>query len=143
MKRERVWKKVSEVLRESFGRLLDVREVRRVRRVSGDAWVVTVVLAASSGDLHVADLTVDDDGTITPTLGPDHVVEAVLRAERFSQLPREPDGVADFRDVAGGEDEPALAVLAELQGAVECQAGRHPLRLELFCVGIGEGPADL
>lgn len=121
MKRERVWTKVAGVLRESFGRLLDVREVRRVRRVSGDAWVVTVVLAASSGDLHVADLTVDDDGTITPTLGPDHVVEAVLRAERFSTLPREPDGVADFRDVAGEEDEPALAVLAELEEPVDVQ----------------------
>jgi CRP-like cAMP-binding protein len=121
MKRERVWKKVSEVLRESFGRLLDVREVRRVRRVSGDAWVVTVVLAASSGDLHVADLTVDDDGTVTPTLGPDHVIEAVLRAERFSQLPREPDGVADFRDVAGEEDDPALDALAELEEPVDVQ----------------------
>ena len=36
-----------------------------------------------------------------------------------------------------------LALLAELQAAVEGQAGRHPLRLELFRVGIGEGPADL
>ncbi len=57
MTREQVWQKVSESLREGFGRLLDVREVRRVRRVAGDAWVVTVVLAAQRGDLHVADLT--------------------------------------------------------------------------------------
>jgi CRP-like cAMP-binding protein len=114
MKRERAWKMVSGVLRESFGRLLDVREVRRVRRVSGDAWVVTVVLAASLGDLHVADVTVDDDGTITPTLGPDHVIEAVLRAERFSQLPPEPEVGADFADVAGVEDEPSIDALTEL-----------------------------
>ena len=46
MKREQVWKSVSQKLREDFGRLLDVRDVRRVRRVSGEAWVVTVALAA-------------------------------------------------------------------------------------------------
>ena len=55
--REEVWKHVEAGLRDAFGRLLDVRDVRRVRRVAGDAWVVTVVLAAPSGDLHVADVT--------------------------------------------------------------------------------------
>src|SRR5580704_7842440 len=104
MKRERAWKTVAGVLRESFGRLLDVREVRRVRRVSGDAWTVTVVLAASSGDLHVADLTVDDAGTVSPALGPDHFVEAILRSERASHLPPAPaEDVAAFADMA--EDE--------------------------------------
>src|SRR6185312_12957461 len=70
MRREQVWKAVSEMLREGFGRLLDVREVRRVRHVAGQAWVATVVLASSSGDLHVADVTVEDDGTMKPALGP-------------------------------------------------------------------------
>ena len=69
MTREEVWQTVAAGLRDNFGRLLDVRDVRRVRRVSGDAWTVTVVLAAASGDLHVADLTVDDRGAISPTLG--------------------------------------------------------------------------
>jgi CRP-like cAMP-binding protein len=117
MKRERAWKWVSGVLRESFGQLLEVREVRRVRRVSGDAWVAKVVLPASSGELHVADLTVDDDGTITPTLGRDHVVEAVLRAERLSQPPQEPDVDADFCDVA----EPAPDAPEELEEPVDVQ----------------------
>src|SRR5580692_3583648 len=103
MRREKVWKTVSEMLREGFGRLLDVRDVRRVRRVSGDAWVVTVVLAASSGDLHVADVAVDDAGTMTPTLTADHVVEAVRRAERFSMMPAPPSELADFGDVAGDD----------------------------------------
>jgi len=118
MRREQVWKAVSEMLRDRFGRLLDVRDVRRVRRVSGDAWTVTVVLGASSGELHVADVTVDDDGTMTPALGPDHVVEAVLRAERFSLMPRAPDSLADFADIAVDE-EPFLDVLAELEEPVE------------------------
>ena len=76
MTREQVWRTVSEALRPTFGRLLDVRDVRRVRRVVGDAWIVTVVLVAPSGDLHVADLNVEDNGTMTPTLTADHVVEA-------------------------------------------------------------------
>ncbi len=120
MRREQVWKTVSEMLREGFGRLLDVREVRRVRRVSGDAWTVTVVLAASSGDLHVADVTVDDDGKMTPALGADHVVEAVLRAERFSMMPRPPaDSLDDFADISGEESEPVLDLLSELEEPLE------------------------
>ena len=113
--RETVWKAVAESLRKDFGRLLDVRDVRRVRRVTGDAWVVTVVLAASSGDLHVADLTVDEQGVISPTLGPDHFVEAVRRAERLSMAPPPPSELADFGDVGGGDDEPALDMLSDFE----------------------------
>src|SRR5206468_4184516 len=95
--REEIWKRVSEVLRSDFGRLLDVRDVRRVRRVAGDAWMVTVVLAAPSGDLHVADITVDAAGGMTPVLGPDHVIEAVRRAQHASLKPP-PDELSDFGD---------------------------------------------
>lgn len=118
MRREHVWKAVAEELREEFGKLLEVRDVRRVRRVSGDAWSVSVVLAASSGDLHVADLTVDDAGVMTPVLGPDHVVEAVTRAQRFSLVPPQSDELADFGDI-GDEVEPALDVLSELEEPIE------------------------
>jgi CRP-like cAMP-binding protein len=120
MRREQVWKAVTESLRDQFGRLLDVRDVRRVRRVSGDAWMVTVVLAASSGDLHVADLTVEDSGNITPTLGPDHLVEAVLRADRFSALPPPPsEELAAFADIGASEEEPALDMLSEIEEPIE------------------------
>jgi CRP-like cAMP-binding protein len=111
--REQLWKSVSETLRRDFGRLLDVRDVRRVRRVTGDAWVVTVALAASSGDLHVADVTVDDAGVMTPVLGADHVVDAVRRAEHFSLRPPPPaDDMADFGDL-GGDDEPGFDMLID------------------------------
>jgi len=120
MRREQVWKAVSEELRQGFGRLLEVRDVRRVRRVSGDAWSVTVVLAASSGDLHVADITVDDSGVMTPVLRADHVVEAVTHAQRFSQLPPASDELADFADVGGDEElEPAFDALSELEEPIE------------------------
>jgi CRP-like cAMP-binding protein len=104
VKREQVWNAVSESLREGFGKLLDVRDVRRVRRVDGAGWSVTVVLATKAGDLHVADLSVDEAGGITPQLGPDQIVEAVKRAEHASHMPPAmPDELADF--ASGLEEE--------------------------------------
>lgn len=122
MTREAVWQSVSDGLRKDFGRLLDVRDVRRVRRVSGGAWAVTVVLAAPSGDLHVADVIVDEAGVMTPTLGAEHVIEAVRRFERASQLPAEPSDLADFGDVGDPENEPALAMLGEVEEPLEVRA---------------------
>ncbi|MGH7296280.1 MAG: Crp/Fnr family transcriptional regulator [Polyangiaceae bacterium] len=119
MKREQVWKSMTESLRADFGRLLDVRDVRRVRRVSGDAWVVTVVLAAPSGDLHVADVSVDDSGAKTPVLGANHVIEAVRRAQRASMVPPPDDALADFADLGGEEEEPSLDMLTEAEEPVD------------------------
>jgi CRP-like cAMP-binding protein len=118
--REEVWQAVSNVLRDAFGRLLDVRDVRRVRRVAGDAWMVTVVVTAPSGDLHVADLTVDDTGAISPTLGAEHVLEAVRRAERASHLPPAmPDELSDFGggldDDQADDEVPGLEMLSEIE----------------------------
>lgn len=97
MTREQVWKKVAEALRAGFGRLLEVRDVRRVRRVAGDAWSVTVVLHAEAGDIHVGDVTVDESGAMTPELGADDVVEAVRRASRAPSIAAgPPDELADF-----------------------------------------------
>ncbi len=117
--REEVWKHVADALRVEFGRLLDVRDVRRVRRVAGDAWVVTVVLAAPSGDLHVADLTVTGEGTIAPTLGADRVIEAVRRAVHASAAPpaSPPDELADFGDDAD-DATTGLEMLGELDEPV-------------------------
>lgn len=122
MTREAVWQSVSDSLRKDFGRLLDVRDVRRVRRVSGVAWAVTVVLAAPSGDLHVADVMVDEAGTMTPKLGADHVIEAVRRAQLASQAPPVSTELADFGDVADSDDEPALAMLGDSEEPVEVRA---------------------
>jgi CRP-like cAMP-binding protein len=118
--REQVWKHVAESLRVDFGRLLDVRDVRRVRRVAGDAWVVTVVLAAPSGDLHVADLTIDGGGAVTPQLGPEHVIDAVRRSQRASLAPPPPgDELADFGDA--GEEDDGLGMLGEIDEPIEAR----------------------
>ncbi len=113
MTREEVWKHVAELLRVDFGKLLDVRDVRRVRRVAGDAWLVSVVLAAPSGDLHVADLTVTGDGATSPVLGAAHVIEAVKRAQRPSIAPPATDDLGDFGDAATNEDS-GLEMLSEI-----------------------------
>ncbi len=113
MTREEVWKHVSNGLRGGFGRLLDVRDVRRVRQVAGDAWLVTVVLAAPSGDLHVADVTVTDAGAMTPALGVEHVIEAVRRSQHTS-LPPPPDDLGDFGDGLDESDDSGLEMLADL-----------------------------
>jgi CRP-like cAMP-binding protein len=110
---------VAESLRQDFGRLLDVRDVRRVRRVAGDAWVVTVVLAAPSGDLHVADVTVDAAFNMTPKLGADHVIEAVRRAKPVALAPP-PDDFGDLGDASESE-EPALDMLSEMEAPIEAR----------------------
>lgn len=121
MTRQEVWRKVEGLLREDFGRLLDVRDVRRVRRVAGDAWTVSVVLTAPSGDLHVADVNVDDAGTVTPRLTADDVVEAARRAKTVSLAPP-PDELADFGDALTSDSDPELAMLDEIEEPIEVRA---------------------
>jgi len=121
--REEVWRKVSDALRPGFGTLLEVRDVRRVRRVVGDAWAVTVVLAAKSGDLHVADVTVDADGGMSPQLTPDHVVEAARRVERASSMGPPPDELAGFTADSSPqlEVEPDLGLLDEIDEPIDAR----------------------
>lgn len=127
MTREQVWKSVTEALRPDFGRVLEVRDVRRVRRVAGEAWLVTVVLAAEGGDIHVADLTVEDGGSMSPKLGPMHIVTAVRRSERRTTSSSAmsavvPDELADF--AMSGENEsliPGLDALEEMDTPLDAR----------------------
>ena len=106
MTREKAWETVAAFLRQEFGRLLDVRDVRRIRRVSGEGFKVTVVLAAPSGDLHVADLTLDETGAITPVLDGDAIIEAVRRAQTVSMLPPPPtDEMGGMEDFGAPEED--------------------------------------
>jgi CRP-like cAMP-binding protein len=75
--REEVWENVAKYLGHEFGKLLSVRDVRRLRRAGGEGWSVTVAMTAPSGDLHVADLVVEASGAISPKLTGDHIVRAV------------------------------------------------------------------
>ena len=104
MTREEVWTTVTEQLRGDFGKLLEVREVRRVRRVAGESWAVTIVLNASE-PIHVADVTVEDNGTVSPRIKPDDIVKAVREhAQRASLAPPAADPMGDFADFGGADD---------------------------------------
>ncbi|MBK6695230.1 MAG: cyclic nucleotide-binding domain-containing protein [Myxococcales bacterium] len=118
MTREEVWENIAAYLRGEFGKLLEVRDVRRVRRVAGDAWAVTVVLAAPSGDIHVADLHVDEEGVIRPLLGPDDIVTAVRTADERQRAsltaPAVIPELAGFTvdDSGGGDDDDDVGLSA-------------------------------
>jgi CRP-like cAMP-binding protein len=120
-------------LREEFGRLLQVREGRRVRRAAGECWAVTVVAVPSSGDVVVGQIEVDEAGEISPKLSADDVIKALQRPasvfERYPSLAPPPgsvavipavsDELADFADFGGdvvddGSDDPE-AVRARVQ----------------------------
>lgn len=118
MKREEVWRSVERTLRDGFGRLLDIRDVRRVRRVAGDAWVVTVVIAAPSADVHVADINVDDAGNITPMLTADDII-AAARREQAPPASTAIDELADFgldADAKRDDSDPMLFAMLEEAG---------------------------
>ncbi len=119
MTRQEVWNKVAERLRGDFGRLLEVRDVRRVRRVAGDAWNVTVVLHGDGEDFHVADVTVDESGAMAPVITAAHVIESVRRAERASLVSPPPDELAGFGDDDDDDDEPLLEMLEMLEEPVD------------------------
>ncbi len=106
MTREQVWETVTEHLRTEFGKLLEVREVKRVRRVAGESWFVTIVMNAPSAAIHVADITVDDDGKMSHRIDADYIVKAVREhIARSAPVQSAPDPMGDFADFGGGEDD--------------------------------------
>jgi CRP-like cAMP-binding protein len=117
MTRVAAWRLVAAKLRQDFGRLLEVRDVRRVRRVAGDAWKATIVLAAPSGDLHVADLQVDDSCVMTPQLDGDHVIEAVRRAEKAVAAPHMSEELMEFGRDFESDSEDDFGLLDSLEEA--------------------------
>ena len=116
MTRELALLTVTAYLREEFGRLLEAREARRVRRAAGDCWLVDVVAVPSAGDLFIGQVDVDEHGVVAPKLTPDDVVCALQRTtviERYPSLPppmalaraTPTDAFADLADLGVGPPE--------------------------------------
>lgn len=101
MTREQVWENATSFLVREFGRLLEVRDVRRIRRVMGEGWMVTVVLHATSGELHVADVVVDESGAMSPPITADAIVPAVKR-KLTETLPPPSEDMGDLDGFGGG-----------------------------------------
>ncbi|MGC8000972.1 hypothetical protein, partial [Salmonella enterica] len=66
--REQVQAAVSAYLKGEFGKLLVVRDVRRVRHVDTIGWSVRVVCPLRGGDVEIAGLEVDEHGVLSPLL---------------------------------------------------------------------------
>jgi CRP-like cAMP-binding protein len=123
MTREQVWETVTAFLVREFGRLLEVRDVRRIRRVMGEGWMVTVVLHASSGELHVADVVVDENGAMSPSIDADTIVAAVERA-RTKKPPSPPEELGDLGDFGGGDEGDAFDALEMNEDPADVRAAR-------------------
>ncbi len=128
--RDQVQAAVSAYLRAELGKLLVVREVRRVRHVESIGWRVRVVCPLRSGDVEVAELVVDEHGVLSPLLDVDGVVE-LLRAGARDDAPlsvradaldlgafEPPSSIEDAPPSSLGEL-PPMAVLAKIRGHLQ------------------------
>ncbi len=79
MTREQVHAAVSAYLRGEFGKLLVVRDVRRIHHVNSLGWRVRIVAPSREGDIEITELEVDERGVLAPLLDPLGVID-VLRA---------------------------------------------------------------
>jgi CRP-like cAMP-binding protein len=107
MTKEQVQAAVGAYLRGEFGKLLVVREVRRVHHVNSMGWKVHIVAPSREGDIHIADLEVDEKGVLSPLLDPLGVVD-VLRASD-EPIP------AEARDSLILDDGPPSLVVPDLE----------------------------
>jgi CRP-like cAMP-binding protein len=123
MTREQVWETVMSFLVREFGRLLEVRDVRRIRRVMGEGWMVTIILHASSGELHVADVVVDESGTISPPINADTIIAAVKRASTEAP-PAAPESMGDLGDFGVADEGDALDELEMNEDPADVRAAR-------------------
>lgn len=68
---------IQQYLRESFGRLVQFREIAKIRRAAGILWRAEVVCLSSDGEIPVGRVAVDADG---------HLVEKVTVDDLISSL---------------------------------------------------------
>jgi CRP-like cAMP-binding protein len=102
--RDQVQAAVAAYLQGEFGKLLVVRDLRRVHHVTGVGWKVRIVAPLRTGDVDIAELEVDERGVLSPLLDPDGVVE-VLRSTHDDQPP--PSVRLDSLDLGGFDMEEA------------------------------------
>jgi CRP-like cAMP-binding protein len=82
MTREQVHAAVTSYLRGEFGKLLTVRDVRRVHHVNSLGWKVRVVAPSRRGDIDIAELEVDERGVLSPMLDPLAVIDLVRDSDK-------------------------------------------------------------
>lgn len=108
MTREEVLQALSAWLRAEFGKVIAVRGVRRVRHAAGTTWIAKIVVPASTGDIAVRDLEIDEEGNVQEPLTVDELIDAVQKPRVVE--PTESDPFADsgdLGDLMGGFDDDA------------------------------------
>ncbi len=108
---------IGQYLREHFGRLLQFREIAKIRRAAGILWRAEVVCLSSDGEIPVGRVSVDDSGHVVESISTDQLIaglrdfvpvsleEALLPEEAANPLAEE---LADFGlddDLGDSEDE--------------------------------------
>lgn len=89
---------LSRIARDSFGRLLELREVQVVRRASGRCFVGHLVCASKLGELRVGHIEIDDSGRITEDFTAEQLIEALKHSDdtsRGAALPTAPSSPED------------------------------------------------
>ncbi len=70
---------LSAWIRVEYGKLLALREVRRVRRAAGTTWLAKIVVPASAGEVPIGELEIDEEGNILNAISVDQVLEAIRK----------------------------------------------------------------
>lgn len=107
MTREQVKAAVTAYLRGEFGKLLEVRDVRRVHHVNTMGWKVHIVAPSHTGDIEIAELEVDERGVLSPLLDALGVIDVLRQSDNQPRSLR-----ADTLDLGGFEAAPASIVEA-------------------------------
>jgi CRP-like cAMP-binding protein len=99
---------LSRMVRESFGRVLELREMAVVRRASGRCFRGSLVCATKMGELVVGHLEIDDRGRVLDDFTVEELIEALKHSDDFAQgatLPEAPPAANDaFLDDAAPAD---------------------------------------
>ncbi len=113
---------IQQYLRENFGRLLQFREIGKIRRAAGILWRAEVVCLSSDGEIPMGRVSVDDTGHLVEKIVVDDVITALKTFVPMSledALPDEQanplaDEFADFGlDDDFGAEEEGLGFLME------------------------------
>lgn len=103
MTREEVLQALSAWLRGEFGKLIAPRDVRRVRHAAGTTWVAKVVVPASTREIPIGEIEIDEEGNLLDPLTVDKLIEALRRPEEEQGAAIE--GAGDLGDLMGGFDD--------------------------------------
>jgi CRP-like cAMP-binding protein len=76
---------LTRIVKDSFGRVLELREVQVVRRASGRCFVGHLVCATKLGELRVGQIEIDDQGQVLDDFTVEELIEALKHSGDTSQ----------------------------------------------------------